>query len=429
MKRLKSRLLLLAAIAMLNGCGSGSSTNSSMTASSDPTVFYPHTAIFLNNTTVYAWGGNESGQLGNGTTNFSSIPVRVARFADYSSGNGVATGSNHTLAFQKYSTIRAWGFNRYGQLGNGVTADNQTPNSLVPVTVRKMGSKSSLSGVVAVAAGGYYNLALDRNGDVWSWGNNFYGQLGRQSRIINSVFTPMSTQTADRVQTDVNGSPFTGVTAIAAGGSHSLALDNGGNVWAWGYNGYGQVGDGATTKSNRIYPVQVAFIDSPPRAVSIVKIAAGGSHSLALDSDGYIWAWGYNYFGQLGNGQNGDNVYSSTPVKIASPRLDSSALIVAGMDHSLAYDATNDILYAWGYNLYGQLGDNTTVNRNTPVEIPNFTLKIVANTLPQSLTANGHHSHARKTDGSWWSWGDNSSGQLGIGNLSNSSVPVRVHGF
>jgi len=430
MKRWKLSLLLLAGIAMLSACGSGgTSTNSSNTASSDPSVFYPHTAVFLNNTTLYVWGGNESGQLGNGGTTYSSIPVRVARFANYSAGNGVSTGSNHTLAFQKYSTIRSWGFNRYGQLGDGVTADGQTPNRLLPVTVRKRGSKSSLSGVVAVAAGGYYSLALDRNSDVWSWGNNFYGQLGRYPRIVNSVFQALSSQTADRVQTDVNGSPFTGIISIAAGGSHSLALDVDGNVWAWGYNGFGQVGDGSTTKSNRLYPVKV--IDVNGTALRIVKIAAGGSHSLALDSDGHVWSWGYNYFGQLGNGLSGDNVYSATPAKISipAPGLDSSALIAAGVDHSLAYDPVNDILYVWGFNLYGQLGTGNTLNSNVPVAIINFKQRFMTGTLPQYLSATGHSSYIGRFDGPWLSWGDNSTGQLGNGSTVNSSTPQRVKGF
>ena len=435
----KSFPLLLAALAMLSACGSGGSSTDSTTTSTAPASFYTHNAVFLNNTTVYTWGSNESGQLGNGTTAFSSLPIRVARFSNYSSGNGVATGSNHTLAFQKYSTVRAWGFNGYGQLGNGVTADKQTPNSKVPVAVRKKGRGESLSGVVAVAAGGYFSLALDRNGNVWSWGNNFYGQLGRQPYINNGVFVHLSSQTADKVQTEtqttVNGSPIISIKAIAAGGSHALALDSEGAVWGWGYNGYGQVGDVLTTKSNTIYPVKVPFLD-PPRAVRIVKIAAGGSHSLALDSEGYIWGWGYNYFGQLGNGLSGENTYSATPEKIAALRLDASALIVAGVDHSLAYDPINDTLYAWGFNLYGQLGTSTTANSSTPVPVKdpvnvinNFRLKAITGTLPVALVAAGHHSHARMVDGSWWSWGDNISGQLGDATHTNRSIPVRVKGF
>lgn len=427
----KFSLLLLAGV-MLSACssGGGDDTDETMTASSDPTNFYTHTAVFQNNTTVWTWGSNESGQLGNGTTSRSSIPVLAARFGNYSAGNGVATGTNHTLAFQKYSTIRAWGFNRYGQLGNGLTADGQTPNSKVPVAVRKKGSPSSLSGVTAVAAGGYFSLAVDRDGYVWSWGNNAYGQLGRQPYIANSVFVAMSSQTADKVQTEVqtsvNGSPITGVISVAAGGGHSLALKGDGTVLAWGYNGYGQTGDAATIKSNTVYPFIVTFSDPPRLDVRIVKIAAGGSHSLALDSDGYIWGWGYNYFGQLGNGKSGANVYSAVPEKIPTLQIDPSSLIATGLEHSLAYDPVSDTLYAWGFNLYGQLGNGTTVNSSVPVVIDNFSLKILDGTLPASLVASGHHSHARKTDGSWWSWGDNVSGQLGNGSWTNSAVPVAV---
>jgi alpha-tubulin suppressor-like RCC1 family protein len=428
MHRWKSYLLLVAVTALLSACGGGNNSNSSMTATSDPLSFYQHTAVFVNNTTLYVWGANESGQIGNGTTSNSSVPVLATRFANYSAGNGVAIGSNHTLAFQKYSTVRAWGFNRYGQLGNGLTADNQTPNSSVPVTVRKWGSRASLSGVTAVAAGGYFSLALDRNGTVWSWGKNDHGQLGRLSN--QNTFGNYSSQMADKVIVAAASSPLTGVTAIAAGAAHALALKNDGTVWGWGYNEWGQVGDGSPhDRPNHFFPVLLPFVDSPPRAVTIAKIAAGNSHSLALDSDGYIWAWGYNYFGQLGNNLHGENVYSETPIRIPGIQLTSAALIAAGASHSLAYDPVNDILYTWGCNVFGQLGDGTTSNRYTPVAINGFTLKVLNGTLPASISASWDHSHARKTDGSWWSWGENSVGQLGIGNQTNQFSPVRVRGM
>ncbi|GAM08126.1 ultraviolet-B receptor UVR8 [Geobacter sp. OR-1] len=428
MHRWKSCLLLFAGVAALSACGGGGGNSSGTTASSDPIVFYPHMAVLLNNTELYTWGGNESGQLGNGNTNNSSSPVKVPLgFAGYS-GNGVSVGSNHTLAFQKYSTVRAWGFNRYGQLGNGLTADNQTPNSSVPVTVRKYGTTASLSGITAVAAGGYFSLALDRNGTVWSWGKNDHGQLGRLSN--QNTFGNYSSQMADKVVVAAVSSPLSGVTAIAAGGSHALALKSDGTVWGWGYNQWGQVGDGLPRdKPNRFYPALVQFLDNPDRAVNVVKIAAGGSHSLALDSDGYIWAWGYNYFGQLGNGVHGENIFSEIPVKITIPGLTSAALIAAGASHSLAYDPVSDVLYAWGYNVFGQLGDGTTENRYTPVAIANFRLKAVTGILPPTISAAWDHSHARMADGTLWSWGENSSGQLGVGNQTNQFRPVQVKGI
>ncbi len=424
MQRRISWILSTLGLALLSACGSSSNSSSNSTAntSAPPGIFYSHNAVFLNNTSVWAWGDNESGQLGNNSTTSSSIPLRVlARFGGYS-GNGTSVGSNHSLAFQKYSTIRAWGFNGYGQLGNGVTATNQTPNSWVPVAVRKSKSNESLTGVVAVAAGGYHSLALDRNSVVWSWGNNSYGQLGRQPLTIFSI---MSTQTTAPVQIVYNGSPFNGVVSIAAGGSHNLSLKNDGTVWAWGYNGYGQVGDNLTLNSNTLYPVQV------PIPAIILKISAGGSHSLALASDGTVWSWGYNYFGQLGDGTTTNRVTPGKVTLVGGTDLTGITMIAAGLDHSLAYDANSDIMYVWGYNAMGQLGDGTVANKMNPAAILNFKQKVLGGTL-QTILAVGHHSHASKTDGSWWSWGDNSFGQLGnatSGTTMNSASPVRVKGL
>lgn len=424
-----AHLLLLTGLLTLSACGGGggSSTNPTTTTSTAPYNVYSHAAVFSGMSTVYVWGANESGQIGNGTTVSSNLPVRAARFIDYS-GIGVAAGANHTIAFQKYGTVRAWGFNGYGQLGNGVTADNQTPNSYTPVFVRKSRSSELLSGIVGVAAGGYFNLAVDRNGNVWSWGFNGNGQLGRQPRFVNSVFVPMSSQTAAPVQRAVDGSPLAGITVVAAGGSHSLALDLNGNVLGWGYNGYGQVGDPMTTGSNRIYPEQIVFTDpaEPGRVVRIVTIAAGGSHSLAVDDRGGVWGWGYNYFGQIGDGTTVDR---PTPVKVILPAGSSISLVAAGLDHSLAYDAVHDTLYAWGYNTFGQLGTNSNSDSHLPVAIVGFSLKATLGTLPQLIASKGHNSMARKTDGSWWSWGDNFYGQLGVGSYTNSWSPVRVSGF
>ncbi len=425
-----SCILSLLGLALLSACGNSSSTSSSTTTTSvPPVIFYSHNAVFLNSTTVWAWGDNESGQIGNGTTSNSSIPVRsIARFrAD--AGNGIAVGSNHTLAFQNNSTIRAWGFNGFGQLGNGVTASNQTPNSWVPVAVRKSKSKDSLTGVIAVAAGGYHSLALDRDSNVWSWGKYTNGQLGRG----NSAFVNLSSQTADRVQLPISGSYLSGATKLAAGGLHSLALI-GGNVWAWGDNVYGQVGNGSTINTNVLYPEQVTAILTHG---TIVQIAAGGSHSLALDSLGNVWGWGYNYFGQVGDGTRIDRY---TPVSVTG--LSGITMIAAGLDHSLAYNATTDSLYAWGFNQYGQLGEDTAQSlqiqdsrapyESSPKLIQNFKLRLVSGTIPESIFATGHHSMARKIDGSWWSWGDNTYGQLGnatSGITANSSIPIRVRGF
>ena len=388
-----------AVLVSLAGCGGSGDSNSTTTTTAAPAVFYAHNAVFSNHTT-WAWGANESGQLGNGGTTASNVPVRVVGFANFS---GVAIGASHTLAFQKYSTVRAWGYNGFGQLGNGVITNSSRP----------VKAGTTLSGVVAVAAGGYHSLALDRNGGVWAWGSNALGQLGSSITAVGLLNSLPVQVPSDQI----NGVFLDGV-AIAAGGSHSLAIKaSDGTVWAWGNNNYGQLG---SSRSDWSEPKPVSGITG-----TVVKIAGGGSHSLALTSDGTIWAWGYNYFGQLGNGTTTN---STTPVAVTIPGLNGTALIAAGLDHSMAYDPLTDTLWVWGYNTYGQLGDGSTTNRTVPKAIPFFSLNVGGGTLPQ-IFAVGHHSHARKTNGKWFSWGSNSSGQLGNGTIVDSRVPVPVSGL
>ncbi|MGB9849149.1 MAG: Ig-like domain-containing protein, partial [Moorellaceae bacterium] len=182
-------------------------------------------------------------------------------------GAKIAGGDNHSLAVKSDGTVWAWGWNYYGQLGDGTTINHTTPMRV-----------TNLTGVVAVAAGIYHSLALKSDGTAWAWGWNGYGHLGD------------GTTTNRTAPVQVQG--LTGVVAVAAGGYHSLALKSDGTVWAWGRNYEGQLGDGTTT--NRYTPVQVKNL------TGVVAVAAGYYHSLALKSDGTVWAWGRNYEGQLG---------------------------------------------------------------------------------------------------------------------------------
>jgi alpha-tubulin suppressor-like RCC1 family protein len=192
--------------------------------------------------TPWAWGLNDFGQLGDGTTTDSSVPVQVSNLTGVVA---VATGGVHSLALDSNGDVWAWGANFVGQLGDGTTT-----NSSVPVQV------VNLTGSVAVAGGGNHSLALDSNGNVWAWGEIFLGGAPSGSTVPVQV------------------SNLTGVVAVAAGGDHSLALDSNGNVWAWGYNAFGQLGDGTTTDSS--VPVQVSNL------TGVVVVAAGGDHSLAI---------------------------------------------------------------------------------------------------------------------------------------------------
>ena len=246
--------------------------------------------------------------------------------------------------------------------------------------------------VAAVSAGGSHTVALGQDGRVWAWGRNDFGQLGE------------GTITFRLIPVEVGGLPP--IAAVAAGLNHSLAVGQDGSLWAWGQNSLGQLGDGTT--SLRPSPARVAGL--PPISAG----AAGRYHSLALGQDGSLWAWGQNSLGQLGDGTTASD--SPSPARVAG--LPPIAAVAAGNAHSLAVGQDGS-LWAWGYNLYGQLGDGTTSTRLSPTR--------VAGLPPISAVAAGFsYSLAVGQDGSLWAWGRNDSGQLGDGTTSDRFAPVRV---
>jgi alpha-tubulin suppressor-like RCC1 family protein len=354
---------------------------------------YAHSLAVCSDSTVRAWGSNSWGQLGNGTTNSgSNVPVQVSSLTGITD---IAGGGGHSLALKNDGGVWAWGRNSYGQLGNGTNTDSN-----VPVQV------SGLTGITAIAGAepGYHSLALKNDGTVWDWGLNDNGQLGN------------GTNTNSNVPVQVNS--LTGITAIAAGGdwiftggwSHSLALKNDGTIWAWGDNYFGQLGNGTNTDSN--VPVQVSSL------TGISAIAGGGLFSLALKNDGTVWAWGGGGVGELGNG-----TYTSSNVPVQVSFLTGIAAIDAGYIHSFALK-NDGTVWAWAWNVYGQFGDGTTISTNAPVQVNSLT-GITA------IAAVGYaHSLALKNDGTVWACGYNSSGQLGNGTTGGSSnVPMQVTGL
>jgi alpha-tubulin suppressor-like RCC1 family protein len=333
---------------------------------------------------VKAWGWNAYGQLGNGTTTTSLIPVGVNGLAGV---GAVAAGGAHSLAIKSDGSVVAWGWNTYGQLGNGTTANSATPVVVTGLT----------SGVVAVAAGENHSLALKSNGSVVAWGFNGYGQLGNGT-ITNSL-TPVA----------VSGLT-SGVAAVTGGQRHSLAVKTNGSVVAWGDNAYGQLGNGLTG-SYSATPLAVSGLSS-----GVTAAAAGSGHSLALKTNGSVVAWGRNDSGQLGDGTT-----TGSAIPVAVSGLSSAVTAVAaGGAHSLALKSTGSAV-AWGGNASGQLGNGTTTNSSVPTAITGLSSGVTA--VAASIQA---YSLAIKTGGSVVAWGINDSGQLGDGTTPNRSTPVGV---
>ncbi|MEW2624211.1 Ig-like domain repeat protein [Streptomyces sp. NPDC048106] len=340
---------------------------------------------------AFAWGRNQYGQLGDGTTADSSTPVGV-HLPVGTRATAIAAGGYHGLALTSDGHVLAWGRNSFGELGDGTTTSSSTP-----VEVRlPMGTH-----VTAIAAGINHSLALTSDGRVLAWGENLYGQLGDGTTDNRS--TPV----------EAHLPAGTRATAIAGstGGFYSLAATSDGRVFAWGINNSGQLGDG--TDTNRSTPVEVHL----PPGVHATTVAAGGAHSLALASDGRVLAWGFNANGQLGNGTTTN---SSTPVETDLPPGVQVTAIAAGGYHSLALTSDGHVL-AWGRNVLGQVGDGTTTNRSTPVETD----------LPPGVHATAvaggfSHSLALTSDGRVLAWGGNEFGQLGDGTDTNHSSPVQA---
>lgn len=330
---------------------------------------------------TYAWGLNATGQVGDGTLTDRYTPVQVAGL---SSVTAVAGGSGHSLALKTDGTAWAWGDNQLGQLGDGTTTQRNAP---VQVT--------GVAGVIAIEGGNSHSLALKTDGTVWAWGYNVYGQLGDGS-------------TTDR-SAPVQVTGLSGATAIAAGYLHSVALKTDGTVWAWGLNEHSQIGDATIT--NRSTPVQVTGL------TGVTAIAGGYEHCLALRNDGTVWAWGYNWAGELGDGTTTER---NAPVQVAG--LSEVAAIAAGKGyHSLALKADGTV-WAWGFNVKGQLGDGTTTSRSTPIQVTG--LSNVA-----AIGAGIQYSLAIRNDGILWAWGLNKYGQLGDGTTTDRYTPVQVTGL
>ncbi|MCN9243591.1 Ig-like domain repeat protein [Streptomyces sp. RY43-2] len=336
-----------------------------------------------------AWGINDFGQVGDGTTIQRDAPVNVHLPAGVEL-IAVSGGERHSLGLTSDGRVLAWGLNGQGELGDGTRTDRLTPvETLLPAGVH----------ATAIAAGGEHSMALTSDGRVFAWGYNSSGQVG-DGTTINRL-TPV----------EVHLPAGTQVTAIAAGLLHSMALTSDGRVLAWGFNRYGQVGDGTTT--DRLTPVEVHL----PAGVQVTAIAAGDLHSLALTSDGRVLAWGFNSSGQLGDGTTTDRL---TPVEVHLPAGVQVTGISGGDAHSLALTSDGRVL-AWGNNGFGQLGDGTTTTHLTPVE----TL-LPTGTQVTAVAAGGFHSLALTSDGRVLAWGDNLFGQLGDGTTIERLTPVEA---
>jgi alpha-tubulin suppressor-like RCC1 family protein len=286
----------------------------------------------LANGTAKCWGLGESGQRGdNSFSTFAFTPVSVNGLTG---AVALAAGFGHTCALLTNATLRCWGENREGQLGNGTTAN---PGTAQPVTV------SGITTAAAVTTGAYHTCALLTNGTLRCWGRNHQGQLGNGTYVSSS--TPVA----------VAG--LTGVAAVSGSDVHTCAVLTDGTVRCWGENAFGQLGDGSTFTSST--PVQVVGINNA------VDVSVGWRHTCALLGDGTVRCWGENQFRQLGNGTTTN---STTPVAVSG--ISGAVGVTAGWYHHSCALLGSGTVRCWGQNDFGQFGNNTTTDSSTPVTMP-----------------------------------------------------------
>ena len=332
-----------------------------------------YTLALKSNGTVWSWGENRSGQLGDGSTMNRLRPVPVSGLSDITA---VSAGESHSLAIGSNGIVWAWGSNTYGQLGNGTTSQ-----SFIPVQV------SELSGVTAVAALDTASLALKSDGTVWAFGENFQGQLGN------------GTNTDSMLPIQVMN--LTNVKAIAAAGDHCLALKTDGTVWYWGDTLNGSVSKYST-------PVRMNEL-SDVAAVSL------GAHSAAvLKNDGTVWTWGTNWQGQLGTGDLPEK-RTGVPVQVEGV---SDVKTISTKGWHTVVQKNDGSVWGWGYNEYGQLGNSDNADSTIPVKMNNI--------LSPALSVAGvYHSVILKNDGNVWTCGRNEAFGRGIGALGDGSTVNR----
>ena len=380
------RLALLTALLATSAIASAQSASLPDAVATQVAAGVGHTCALTTAGAVQCWGWNRDGQLGNNSTTSSPVPVAVSGL-----GSGVVTiavGDYHTCAVTLAGGAQCWGNNHYGELGN-----NSTTDSPVPVAVSGLAS-----GVAAIGGGGAHTCALTTAGAVKCWGLNAYGQLGNNSTTDSPV--PV-------VVTGLGS----GVVAIAVGEYHTCALTAAGGAQCWGRNLYGRLGNGTTTDSQ--VPVAVTGLSS-----GVAAIGAGGVHTCALTTAGGAQCWGWNLYGELG-----DNSTTDSPVPVAVSGLGSGVMaITAGYGHTCALTTAGGA-QCWGWNPYGQLGNNSTTNSSVPVAVSGLASGVVA------IMAGYLHNCTVTTAGAVLCWGSNSFGQLGNNSTTDSHVPVAVSGF
>ncbi|MCL2360275.1 MAG: hypothetical protein FWC73_00495 [Defluviitaleaceae bacterium] len=380
MNALKTALLLLSIFFTLASCRGIDMPEPIPPVSPEAVIFEPEgfkieasnsSAFALIGGSLWGWGSNSSGQMGNGrNTAWMSPHVNPLHIIDdiaYVSAGGIGIRTSnvvHVMVIRTDGSLWGWGRNCNGQVGDGTLNMRAEPIFI-------------MDGIISVSTGGMHTMAICSDNILWGWGCNCTGKLGNGTYYGQHV--PM------RIMDNV--------AYVYAGERHTMAIQLDGTLWTWGWGIAGALGTGEFEDST--IPVKIME--------DIISASAGGRHSLAICSNNSLWAWGHNEWGQLGVG-NFDTIAS--PIHV----MDDVIAAFTGYGHSMAIRSDNS-LWAWGHNSWGQLGDGTQDNSHTPIHI-------MDNVINVSVGKNWDwHAYTivTKEDNSLWAWGDNHFGQLGDG--------------
>jgi len=407
------------------GTATLTATYGSLIATGTHTVSTPYAALAAGGAhangiktdgTLWGWGLNRTGQVGDNTQTDRLVPTAVGTAKIWAM---LADGEFHSLGLQTDGTLWAWGFNQNGQLGQGNFGDLKKPTAI--------GTKKDW---VTLSAGQYHSGAINKVGELYMWGRNASGQLGDGTVADRPdptlIALPTAYQTAVEAAATAAGLTFTlAWTHVAAGADHTLARMNDGSLWAWGSNFNGQLGrvtltpgtaSTATGSAPALSPGRVVLLraNGSEEAASWSRLAGGGSHSLAVRSTGELYAWGSNLYGQLGLATNAN---MAAPTRVGTDGDWSQ--IAAGADYSIAI-RLNGTFWSWGSNGDGQLGNGGQNNVAQPTQVGTGSNWV-------KLAAGRSSSYGLRTDGLLLGWGRNVEGQLGNGTVnSRALVPTPI---
>lgn len=383
---------------------------------------YSNHSFEIRDGTLWAWGSNYYGALGDGTTIDRLNPVQIGLDNNWVN---IASGPGHTLGIKSDGTLWAWGYNENGQLGDGT--------NLIRITPVQIGSNTNWT---CITISFNHNYALKSDGTLWGWGETnlniislptqietdtkwvsisggLYHTIGLKSN--GTVWTWNNYPTPNITQVTIASYPeglnrINKWVSIDAGGEQSFGIQSDGTIWAWGVNNIGQLGDYSTI--DRATPVQVG----DTRSGEWVSVAAGNNHSLGLKSDGTLWAWGSNHDGQIGVGSS-DGEFTG-PIRVGTENTWVS--IEAGMTHSFGLKS-DGTLWAWGNNSNGELGNGSLIDSPNPY-------KISTDNKWLSIAVADYHTLGLKSNGTIWVWGNNSFLGLGegLGTATNKARPVQL---